>query len=226
MMTDRWSSATLRRLVAVLFLALVGLLLLVTVGHRGSSAQSPPALRGNLSEFEDFPLWKDVPTATFAVIGKGRVRDTRWAAFVFRGSPKRQGAKRPCVQVARISASGLYGYATECGPLAPAQGSSVPPVYAATSSSHRDGPGEPVVGESFIGMALAPHVVGIQLGLSSGRYVTRRTSVLSTRQSRKANVRRFRYIAIGLARDVCINHITGMDARGGKVIDAATNECS
>lgn len=226
MLTGKRSSATLRGLVGVLLLAVFLLLLLAPARHRGASAQVPSAERGNLSQFDDFPLWKDVPTTAFAVMGKGRVRGTRWAAFVFRGTPKREGAKRPCVQVAHISANGMYGYSSECGPLAPAQGSNVPPVYAFTGGSHRDRVGEPVVGESFIGMTFAPQVFNVQLGLSSGEHITRRTKVLSLRQSRKAHVRSFRYIALGLASDVCISHVTGLNAQGETVIDASTNECT
>ena len=203
-------------------LVVLGLLELIGLGSAHVDAGvSKVAIeyRGG-AEFDAFPLWKDVPVKAFAVAAEGRVRGTRWAAYVFRGTPSREGGKRPCIDVAHISANGAYAYSIECGPLAPAQGADVPPIFALTGGSSGSG-----VGESIIGMTLAPEVVRVRLELGSGMSITRPTAYLSSRQSRKAHVVRFRYLAVGLAQDVCIRRVIGVDEQGRTVLDAATGEC-
>lgn len=207
-------------------LAMLALVVLAGFGGEYADAvvSATAVPRRNGAEFEDFPLWKDIPVKAFAVVGEGRVRGTRWAAYVFRGASKREGGKRPCIDVAHIAANGAYGYSTECGPLAPVQGPDVPPVFALSGGNHSNGAGGPI-GESLIGVTFAPQVVEVRFELDSDMSIARPTSYLSRRQSKKAHVRRFRYIAMGLAQDVCIKRVTGVDAQGRTVLDAATGEC-
>jgi hypothetical protein len=205
----------------------LALLMLAGLLHpRAEAGMLPPYVKHrDGAEFENFPLWKDVPVKAFVVAGEGRVRGTRWAAYVFRGASNRVGGQRPCIDVAHISSNGAYAYSIECGALAPAQGRDVPPVFTLSGGSHSNKPGGPIVGESFIGMTFASQVSEVQLDLSSGMSIVHRTTYLSKRQSRKAHVRRFRYIAFGLGRDVCISHVTGLDKERQTVIDADTGEC-
>jgi len=205
---------------ALVLITLLSVLLTNEVQGEVTPQQQPQ--RG--SSFEGFPLWKDIPTKAFAVLGRGKVRGTRWEVFAFRGPSASLGGKQPCIQVAHITLNGMYGYSRECGPLAPARGLTTTPVYALTGSSHRDTPGGPTVGESFLGMTVSSQVIDLRLELS-GPSISRRTRLISARQSRKANVRQFRYIALGLARDACISHVVGVNLQGSVLIDADANEC-
>lgn len=215
------------RMLVKLLVVLALLVITVAGGAKGDAAgRSARIERRGEREFDRFPLWKDVPVRAFASLGEGKVHGTRWAVYIFRGAAKREGGKRPCIDVAHISADGIYGYSIECGPLAPAQGLDVPPVLALTSGSHRNKAGAPVLGETFLGMTFASRVKEVRLDLNSGKSITRETSYLSARQSKKAHLVRFRYIVAGLALDACIRHITGVDGQGQTVIDADTEECS
>src|SRR5215216_48194 len=92
--------------------AAFGLIFLLNLG--------PASGRASLSPYSGFPLWKDVPGRSFAVLGEGQLRKgTRWGVYASRVGGGKRGRNNPCISVARITRDGIYGHANRCGPLAP-----------------------------------------------------------------------------------------------------------
>lgn len=181
-------------------------------------------IRGRGSVYDGFPLWKDVPGHSFAVLGEGRLHGTRWAVFASRGYNDKQAAQKPCVTVAKISAQGVYGNSLGCGPLAPVNGRRVPPVHPLQSEATRFASGR-VVGESIMGLTFGVQVEKVHLDLRPGPDITRATRLISSGQASKARLQLFRYLALSVGREVCVSGIQGYDASGALVLDADTFEC-
>jgi hypothetical protein len=197
-------------------LSLVFAVLAVLVPLASSQAsQGRESLRlSSHAPFGGFPLWKDVPGSTFAVLGKGELHRAAWAVFASRGS-RTQSRERPCITVARITRDQRYANAGSCGPLAPIQGPHTPPLH-------------PLIGEggaSIFGLSFGREVVRVEVETEPGGILDRRPSLLSRRQAEKSHLPRFRYLAAALPYDVCIEGIRGFDEAGRKILDASTGEC-
>jgi len=179
------------------------------------------------SPFGEFPLWKDVPAQDFAVLKEGQSRHgTRWGLYTYRraGGGSRAG-KRPCILLASITAAGQYGMSAECGPLAPTSDAAAPPVSVGGGFSYNTNTDGAVMGESFWGMTFAANIAKVEVEVEPGTPVVRRVQYLSTRQSQKAHVKRFRYLVFNLSRDVCLDRVNGEDQFGQVVLKASFNEC-
>ena len=197
-------------------------MLLATMMSAGSTALGAGSGR---SEATAFPLWKAVPTRAFATLGTGMLHGTHWAIYAFRGSEKSKARTRPCLVVAHLTKDGRYGSSIECGFLAPALGSDVAPVYTLFGASYQRQAHGPVVGETFLGMSIAASVRSVTLTVEPGGSVSRKTQLLSSRQSAKAHLAPFRYVALAIPRNICVDHIVATDFLGSIVIDADGNEC-
>lgn len=176
------------------------------------------------SAYDAFPLWKDVLGPKFATLGGGKLsNDTRWAAFVSRLEPGKKAFDNPCLTVASITHHGIYGHAAGCGPLAPA--TKEPPVYISVSASYRNRPNGPIIGETAMALSFANSVARVELRMSSGGQLIRRTKLLNERQRRKTHLPPLRYLAMGLQRDVCVASVTGYDQAGQVLFESPTDLC-
>jgi hypothetical protein len=54
---------------------------------------------------------------------------------------------------------------------------------------------------------------------------SRATRLLTASQAAKAHIERFRYLSFGIARTVCLAGVVGLDAIGGKVLEAHPEVC-
>ena len=192
-----------------------------------ASAEVASADSGHGSEFAGFPLWKDVPARDFALLKEGQNRlGTRWAVYAYRDARRgRRAREEPCILLARITAQGMYHFSPGCGVPAPLPGSRSMPVSVGMGDAHSNYPGGPWVGESFTGMTFAPEVARVRIEVEPGPAVALQTQYLSARQSKEAHVRRFRYVAFALPRDVCLGRLTGFDDSGAVVLEADFTEC-
>jgi hypothetical protein len=172
-----------------------------------------------------FPLSKDIPARTFATLEEANSsQGTRWAVYAYRGRAGKHPGQSPCLWLAHITRPGLYGFSSGCGPLAPSAGRSVPPVIVSLGLSMSE-PNGRTKGESFHALTFATNVHAIELKLSSGASVRVRTRLLNARQSEKAAVTRFRYVARVFRRDVCIAGVQGFDRSGGVVLEDDFDDC-
>jgi hypothetical protein len=164
-----------------------------------------------------FPLWKDIPGNSFAVLNKGKLHGMEWAAFASRATPKARSKDRPCITVARVT-EGRYANVVSCGPLAPIKGVRYPP-------SH------PLLGEvqaSAFAISVARNVTSIDVELKKGQSVEHLRKVpklLSLAQARKTGLARFRYLATAVPFDACILRIVGYSETGEKILDFEGKEC-
>lgn len=171
------------------------------------------ATRGRGASFQ-FPLWKDVPGRTFAVLAHGTREGSEWAAFASRASTSARSRERPCVTVARIT-SGRYANAGGCGPLAPEMGLRYPTIH-------------PLIGETgatVFAVSLSSEVRQVEIEFGSGRVIRQTPRRLSSHQAKKAHLPQFRFVAMALGEDACISRVTGFAVDGKRVLDSETHEC-
>ena len=177
------------------------------------------------SSFDSFPLWKDVPGRSFAKLGEGRLKSgTRWGVYASRVGSRRTRREEPCISAARITVGGRYTDAHGCGPLAPQPGSD-PPVYVTITGSGQNELNGPVVGESVLGMTFKYQVRSVLLRFSNATEMAHRTRLFNAKQMVKTGLAKFRYIAIGLQRDVCVQEVVGYSATGGQLFSRQTDLC-
>ena len=153
------------------------------------------------------------------VLGEGKVRQLSWRISAYRrknGSPE-----RPCV-IEQNLISGGYAQGVECGPPAP-KGEDA--LFTQFSASFEQGPGGPKVGATSMALLFAEDIVKVRLDLRPGPSQTRKTRLLNTKQANKSGLDPFRYLALGVARDVCVARIVGFDADGVQVLDQPRSAC-
>jgi len=193
-----------RRLYSLPLIALAALCLnLVATGAHGESRSFR------------FPLWKDVPGRSFAVLAGGARNGTEWAVFASRAGTSARSKERPCITVARFTRDGRYSNAGSCGPLAPEKGLRYPPIH-------------PLLGEtgaSYFAVSLSREVKKLEVELGSRKIIRRTPEMLNRHQARKAHLPRFGYIAVRLAEDVCISRLRGFNLEGQLILDSETYEC-
>jgi hypothetical protein len=186
--------------------------------------------RSSAGRTSSFPLWKAVPTESFAVLGKGTVRQSEWGAYVFRQQGGTAGEIKPCIVVASF----YYGWPAqdgggffqpgnpECGPLAPPAKQAVMDTSGMTIQRT---PGGPTLGSTVMAMTVSLDVREVKLQLHPGPSLVLSTKLLSKAQAKKARVRPFRYVALSLARNVCVSGVTGLNAMGNQVLDSELRSC-
>lgn len=183
------------------------------VAHESSGAgESLPGLAMHV------PLWKVLPTKHFATLGEGVVNGRRWAVFTFARDDPGAG-QRPCIESVTLRYQhGLIAITTgapSCGSLAPPRSVPVMTEYAFTN-----------VGGLAIGMTVDPSVARIEFDFSTGPDVGVATKLLNPGQAKKAHVRQFRYVAVGLSRKACLEAFAGIGANGSTLFQASPRECA
>lgn len=216
------------RRVATLLCLLTGCVAVYAIPALGTADQVEGSPRAATAEIRQFPLWRSVPTKSFAVLGEGTVRQMQWGAHVFRGHVRQAGLK-PCI----VMASFYYGMSAndggsfdpgtpKCGPLAPPDSRAVMASSGITVTKRLNG--QPVTSNAMT-LTFSPGVRSVKLQLHPGPSQTRRTKLLSSGQAEKAHVRQFRYLAFGIARSVCVVRVTGFDETGTEVFRGSPQLC-
>ena len=195
-------------------------LLLVLIAGAGigeASRQTP---------FAEFPLDKDVAgSGPFATLGEGQLPNgTRWGVWASRIGAGRLGYERPCLSLARITRHGLYADRHMCGELVPAKSGSKP-VYVSIAASYHNRPDGPTIRESVLGLSFRPTVTSAVLKYSDGGELHRPTRYFNAKQQQKTKLPPFRYIALALRDDVCVETVIGYSAAGSELFSADTNLC-
>jgi hypothetical protein len=163
------------------------------------------------------PLWRALPTRSFAVLGEGIVNQRRWGVYAFLKS--QQGRDRPCIEnVVERRVGRSISMATgspACGLLAPERSA---PVTSESALSN--------VGGLILGMTVAPEVKQLELHFDGGlRSRTLKTRLLSRAQSRKSHLRQFRYIALGFEKPDCLLRSVGLGATGSILFESPEADC-
>lgn len=162
-------------------------------------------------------LWPGPATAsaspTPVVLGEGKTRQLQWrisAVRIGQGSPK-----RPCL-IEQNLISGGYSQGVECGVPAPP---GEDPLLTQFSASFDRRPGGKMVGATSMGLVFATDVERVSLDLVPGPGQTRRTRLLNSTQARKSGLAPFRYLAFGVARDACLERVTGFNSAGEQILN-------
>lgn len=196
----------------------------------GSSADDPASV-GQASErtsedrgFNSFPLWMDVPGRAFITLNEGRLGDgTRWGVYASRVGQGQKGRGNQCLSVARITHAGGYGDAHRCGEPTPS--GNQPPVYVSMSGSYQNRPNGPIIGEVVMALSFRVDVKRVKLELADSGSMVRPTKLVNAAQMRKTGLPAFRYVALGLQEDVCVETVIGFDQSGDLIFEAPTRLC-
>jgi hypothetical protein len=208
---------------------LFGLAAGLTCSAAGAGPTSMNHSTGASNPYADFPLWKDVPGRTFAVLGEGSLpKRTRWGVYASRGGTGRKGYENPCISVALITVFGEYGNAYACRPLLPDPERPVsadePVVYVAIAGSGME-PGGAVIGETVMGLSFSLGVRQVVAKFAEGGQIMRQTKLFNARQRTKTHLPPFRYVALGLQRDFCVETVVGYGAADQAEFEAPTDAC-
>jgi hypothetical protein len=198
--------------------AVLGALAVSIVGGAISQASATDGNAGSQAAKGAGPRpWKALPVTQFATLDEGVVRGRFWGIYAF----SRQGAggsKRPCIEEVTLqSRHGVPAFSTaepSCGGLTPPQKHPVTVEYIFSN-----------VQGSVLGMTVASSVRTVELQRSDGRTLKLPTELLSTKQAKKAKVRQFRFIAIGLARKGCLESVRGLSEAGEILFETAPAHC-
>lgn len=176
-----------------------------TSGQLSSSAQS-------------FPLWSQLPTNSFAVLGEGVIRSRRWGVYLFRGFGP-NGGQRPCVEIVALrqlpGGLNVGNGGPECGGIAPP--ATVPIVGQSAFGS---------VDASVVAVVAGTPVLTLRIDLDPGTPRAFATRLLNARQARKAHVRQVRYVAVTVGTAGCIEEIQGLGDSGESVFRTPNRSCS
>ena len=178
------------------------------------------------SPYAGFPLHKDVSgNGPFATLGEGQLRNgTRWGVWASRVGAGRPGYERPCLSLARITRWGLYGDKHACGkPASPEQGQA--PVYVSVGGAYRTKPKGRVTRETVLGLSFSPTVRSALLKYTNGDELRQPTRFFNVEQQKKTNLPPFRYIALALQDDVCVETVVGYSKGGSELFSAETGLC-
>lgn len=164
----------------------------------------------------NLPLWRALPTRSFAILGEGKLKERSWGVYAF--LKKRQGHSRPCIENVVGRSIGrsisIQTGSPSCGLLAPERPS---PVTSETVLSN--------VGGVIVGMTVAPEVRRIELHFQGTGSRQIATHIMSAAQAKKAHLRRFRYIAAGFPKAECLLQTIGFDATGATLFEGPMAEC-
>ena len=178
------------------------------------------------SPYAGFPLSKDVSgNGPFATLGEGQLSNgTRWGIWASRVGVGRLGYERPCLSLARITRHGLYADKHMCGKLIPTSDVSHP-VYVSIAASYTNKPNGSTIRESMVGLSFRQIVRSAVLKYADGRELRQRTRFFNTKQQKKTSLPPFRYIALALRDDVCVETVVGYSKAGDELFSAKTGLC-
>lgn len=202
------------RIVLVLFCVLV----VPFLGNESSVAQVSQKPKGSLpGQVMDIPLWKVLPTKHFAILGEGVVKRRRWAIFAFMNDHA-GSARYPCIENVTLRyehrSISITTSEPSCGALAPPSPTPVTTEYVFTK-----------VAGMVVGMTLAPSVARLKMHFSSGSDLDVPTKLLNAGQAKKARIRSFRYLAMGVQRKACLESFEGVSKNDVALFQTSPQEC-
>jgi hypothetical protein len=165
----------------------------------------------------NIPLWKVLPTKQFAILGEGVVKSRRWAIFAF-ANDRSKANTHPCIENVTLRyehrSVSISNGAPSCGALAPPNPVPVTTEYAFTN-----------VGGVVVGMTLDPSVARVRMDFSAGPDLDVPTKLLNSRQAKKARLKPFQYVAMGVGRKACLEAFEGIAESGDTLFQTALQEC-
>jgi hypothetical protein len=178
------------------------------------------------SPFAGFPLYKDVSgNGPYATLDEGQLSSrTRWGAYASRVGAGRRGYEQPCLSLARITRYGEYGDVHGCAPLVPTATYAIPN-YLYIAGTYQTKPNGPFVGETVMALSFGTTVQSVVLKYTDGGQLRRRTRFFNPKQQRKTHLPPFRYIAMALQDDVCVETVVGFSRSGSEVFSAEPGLC-
>lgn len=210
----------------VIAVVVATMIALMSAPWQSSARERPPHSAASVPEWvKNIPLWKfaGVPLDAFAVLDEGIVRKTRWGLYAFRGKK----SATPCLALVDLYFGGVrHAFSVHdqhaCGSGGDL-GSS--PITVHLGYEYQLGPNSPVVNADALGFALQSQVRRVSVEVAPGTYKTFTTRMMSQQQGYKAQVKPFRFLAFGLAREVCVGSLEGFDNEGGLVFASAPEQC-
>lgn len=76
-----------------------------------------------------------------------------------------------------------------------------------------------------MGLSFSPEVNRVRLLYASGGQSLQRTKMFNAKQQGKTGLGEFRYLALGMQRDLCVARVTGYDATGAELFEEDTELC-
>lgn len=156
----------------------------------------------------------------YAILGHGHVAGVEWGIATFRG--RALPSNRPClVEIFRSDIPGGSSSGVSCGRLAPPGW----PIYTLNeiSQGFPDGRRREA---TILGMTFSPRVVEVLLDLGHGQTLRRKTQILGSVEASRAEVDRFRYIALSIPRAVCLEGVTGYNRRERVILKTTRYDCT
>jgi hypothetical protein len=192
----------------------------------GAEAKKDQALANKPHPYAAFPLWKDVSgNGPFATLDEGQLPNgTRWGAYASRVGAGRAGYERPCLSIARITSYGLYGQENGCSIPTPAPAGSMA-LYLDIAFTYQTRPDGPFIGETILGLTFQPTVKSVVLKYADGGELRRRTRFFNSKQQKNTKLPPFRYVALAMMDDVCVEQVVGYSDTGAELFSAETGLC-
>ena len=173
----------------------------------------------------EIPLWRyaGLPRDSFAVLDEGIVRKTKWGLYAFRS--KRTGD--PCLALVDLLFAGVHHAFSvhserSCRPSASLDRR---PISVHSGYQYQERVGAPIVSADGLGFGFSDQVSHVSMDLQSGTHRTFAPRMMSSQQARKAGVMPFRYLAVGVASEVCIDRVEGFDDAGNQLFAYAPEQC-
>ena len=166
-----------------------------------------------------FPLWSQLPTKAFVVLGEGGFGSRRWGVYAYRPTHG-GGPGAVCLQIVNLrflraaNQISVSSGAAECGDVASRSGQ---PVVA--QADLRDG-------QSSIVATVAPSAVeNVKFVVDPPPDLSRDLRALTVRRAGKAHLGEMSYVAFRVTRLVCMREIIGMDASGASLFKTPRRQC-
>lgn len=192
----------------------------------GAEIKRDQALANERHPYAGFPLWRDVfGNGPFATLIEGQLPNgSRWGAYASRVGGGRVGYERPCLSIAQITRYGEYRNANGCAIPTPAPNRSMA-LYLFIATTYQTRPDGPFVGETILGLTFQPAVRSVVLKYKDGGQLARRTQLFNFKQQKKTKLPPFRYVALGVMDDVCVEQVVGYSSIGAELFSAETGLC-
>jgi hypothetical protein len=175
----------------------------------GQVGKLPPAAR-------QYPLWSQLPTRSFAVLGEGTLRARRWGVYAFRRAGR--GRSIPCVEIITLRYRAgmvlLGGDGPMCGNIS---GRSAIPIFGKSDLN--------TVDATVIALLVRTDVSALVFRLGDGKVLKFRARQLNPIQARKSKLPQFHYLARALGQLPCFERVEGLGASGEVLFRTPKRPC-
>jgi len=165
-----------------------------------------------------FPMWKLLPTKSFATLMDQTVGNLRIGIYVY-GRGGASAPRRVCIQQTVVRDAGPIISAStgnpECSTMYPNRG------FAATLGGFKQNQ------ITAIGLVTGQEATSrVEVEMVPGGVVGRQSKVLSARQARKAHVVPLRYVALTIPAVGCLESIKGLSSAGEVLFGTGARGCA